>query len=58
MTLNLDQSLERLYKGEILSELAIKEVCERLKESLVYQSNITDIQAPVTVVGDLHGFAA
>eukprot|EP01122_Echinamoeba_exundans_P009909 TRINITY_DN3569_c0_g1_i1.p1 TRINITY_DN3569_c0_g1~~TRINITY_DN3569_c0_g1_i1.p1 ORF type:complete len:309 (-),score=51.06 TRINITY_DN3569_c0_g1_i1:39-965(-) len=55
MTLNLDLALEQLYRGELLSELTVKEICERLKETMIYQPNVQVVQAPVTVVGDIHG---
>ena len=58
MALNLDAALEQLFRGEILSEETVKEVCERLKESLIYQPNVLPIKAPVTVVGNVHGYAA
>lgn len=57
MSLNLDLCIEELYKGEILNELTIKELCERLKETLVYQSNVQSIELPVTIVGNIHGYA-
>lgn len=56
MALNLDAALEQLFRGEILSEETVKEVCERLKESMIYQPNVQPIKAPVTVVGNLHGY--
>lgn len=56
MALNLDAALEQLFRGEILSEETVKEVCERLKESLIYQPNVLPIKAPVTVVGNVHGY--
>jgi hypothetical protein len=56
MTLNLDLALEQLYRGELLSELTVKEICERLKETMIYQPNVQAVQAPVTIVGDIHGF--
>lgn len=58
MTLNLDLALEQLYRGELLSELTVKEICERLKETMIYQSNVQIVQAPVTIVGDIHGHVA
>ena len=56
MLFNLDAAIEQLYRGEILSEEMVKEVCERLKESLIYQPNVQPIKTPVTVVGNLHGY--
>lgn len=56
MSFNLDLAIEQLYKGEILSELTIKEICERLKETFLYQPNVLPIKAPITVVGNIHGY--
>ncbi len=54
--LNLDQCIEQLYRGEILGESMVREICERLKELMLYESNVHMIKAPVTVVGDVHGY--
>ena len=54
--LDLDKCIEVLYKGEILPESTIKQLCDKLKEILIYESNVQSIPAPVTVVGDVHGF--
>ncbi|KAL6946346.1 putative serine/threonine protein phosphatase [Hanseniaspora osmophila] len=51
----LDQCLERLYKGELLPEVVIEAVCYKLKEILVKESNVVQLNTPVTVVGDIHG---
>ncbi len=49
------QCLERALKGELLGEHEIKEICNRVRELLVYESNVVHIKAPCTVVGDVHG---
>ncbi len=56
MPLNLDQCIEQLYRGEILAEPLVREICERLKENLLFESNVHMIKSPVTVVGDVHGY--
>ncbi|KAI9313130.1 Metallo-dependent phosphatase [Dichotomocladium elegans] len=53
--LDLDACLERLYKKQLLAECVLKEICERTKELLMRESNVVNISAPVTVVGDIHG---
>ena len=55
--MDLDQHIQQLMRGELLSEAAIKGLTEKLKEQLVYQSNIEHLKAPLTVVGDLFGLA-
>jgi serine/threonine-protein phosphatase PPG1 len=55
VALDLDTCLERLYKKQLLAECVLKEICERTKELLMTESNVIQISAPVTVVGDIHG---
>lgn len=42
-------------KGELLSESTVKLLCAKVKEVLVQEDNVKPVQAPVTVVGDVHG---
>jgi serine/threonine-protein phosphatase PPG1 len=52
----LDKFIEDLIdERKLLSEEDVKNVCEKLKEILCHESNVLHIQAPVTVVGDVHG---
>lgn len=53
--MELDECLERLYKGLLLPEVTVRALCFKLKEMLVKESNVVHIQTPVTVVGDIHG---
>jgi serine/threonine-protein phosphatase PPG1 len=52
---DLDECIEQLYNRQLLAEPLVKELCERAKELLIEESNVVHIQAPVTVVGDIHG---
>ncbi|KXN72558.1 Metallo-dependent phosphatase [Conidiobolus coronatus NRRL 28638] len=52
---DLDECIEQLYSRQLLAEPLVKELCERAKELLIEESNVVHIQAPVTVVGDIHG---
>jgi len=52
---DLDKHLRSLVKGEILGEEVIKRLCEKLKEAFIQEPNVVPVQAPVTVVGNLHG---
>lgn len=55
MPFDIDECLEKSYKGELLSEVVIKLICMKLKEIFVNEPNIKIVNAPVTVVGDVHG---
>lgn len=56
MGFNLDAYLEKAYKGQLLDELSIKLICSKLKELFIEEDNIKNVQAPVTLVGDIHGY--
>lgn len=55
MAFQLDEFIEQLFQGRLLAESVIKELCERVKQVLMGESNVVHIQAPVTVIGDIHG---
>jgi serine/threonine-protein phosphatase PPG1 len=54
-SIDLDECIERLYNKELLAESVIEAICAKTKEMLMKESNVVHIQAPVTVVGDIHG---
>lgn len=56
MSFDIDSYLERSYNGELLEELVIKLICLKLKEIFINEPNVKYLKAPVTVVGDVHGF--
>lgn len=41
---------------EILSESTVKEICDKMKELLIYEPNVQSLKAPVTIVGNIHGY--
>ncbi|GAA5880609.1 hypothetical protein JCM8547_003427 [Rhodosporidiobolus lusitaniae] len=53
--LDLAASIQSLLRKTILAESVVKEVTGSCKEHLMRKSNVIQVQAPVTVVGDLHG---
>jgi len=53
--LQLDAAIETLYQCKTLSELQIKELCEKAREIFVTEGNVQPVRAPVTVCGDVHG---
>ena len=56
MSTDLDVCIETLKNGGLLTEKQIKYFCEELKQQLLPTPNVVYIQAPVTVVGDIHGY--
>ncbi|KAF9435386.1 putative serine/threonine protein phosphatase [Entomortierella beljakovae] len=56
MVLDLDACIDSLFRRQLLAESVIKEICEKTKELLMNESNVVHIKAPVTVVGDIHGY--
>ena len=55
---DLDECIERVMRLELLGEDLIRDLCERLTRVLVNESNVQHISAPVTVVGDVHGYVS
>jgi len=54
--LSLDRCLDMLWERDgVLPEATVQQLCEKLKEVLIYESNIQTVPSPVTVVGDIHG---
>mmetsp|Transcript_1068 Transcript_1068/g.1731 ORF Transcript_1068/g.1731 Transcript_1068/m.1731 type:complete len:323 (+) Transcript_1068:143-1111(+) len=51
----LDASIEQLLQCKPLPESDIKALCEKAKEILSEESNVTPVRAPVTICGDIHG---
>lgn len=54
-TMDLDAMIAQLYKKQLLAEPLVEMLCTKVKELLMTESNVVQIQAPVTVVGDIHG---
>ena len=51
----LDRQIETLMECKPLSESDVKQLCERAKEVLILESNVSVVRAPVTICGDIHG---
>lgn len=55
VNVDIDECLEMIKSGKILTERQLRIACERLKDLLYEESNVQPVSAPVTVAGDLHG---
>ena len=55
-SLNLDECIEKLKRRELLREEILEAICEQVKEVLMRESNVVHVAAPITVVGDIHGY--
>lgn len=53
--LDVDLCLEHLFRGEILHEMMVRDICQRMKEIYAKEPNVITVNAPVTIVGDIHG---
>ena len=53
--MDVDKFISRALKGELLTEVEIQLVLDRLRPVLLDESNVKNVSTPVTVVGDLHG---
>lgn len=56
MTFDVDRLISQCYEKKLLPAIVIKELCEKVKEILINESNVKQIKTPVTVVGDVHGY--
>jgi hypothetical protein len=53
--MNLDKHIEKLSNGNLLDEKELLQVINLSLDYYSYVSNIINISAPITVVGDIHG---
>jgi len=52
---DLDDWIERLSKGTVLSENEVRSLTKMAGDLLREESNVAMVEAPVTIVGDIHG---
>ncbi|KAK4223193.1 Metallo-dependent phosphatase-like protein [Podospora fimiseda] len=52
---DIDEWLEEARQCHYLPEHVMKQLCERVKEVLMEESNIQPVVTPVTICGDIHG---
>jgi serine/threonine-protein phosphatase 2A catalytic subunit len=51
----LDECIAHAQTRELLTENNIFKLCEAAKEILVLESNVREVECPVTICGDIHG---
>ena len=49
MASDLDRQIERLSRCEIITEIEVKNLCDKAREILLEESNVQEVDAPVTV---------
>jgi serine/threonine-protein phosphatase 2A catalytic subunit len=52
---DLDKQIEDLFQCKYLSELEVKNLCDKVKEILIKEENIQPVRCPITICGDIHG---
>ena len=55
MKLDVDHCIELLKERKLPDLESIKELCIRVREILSQESNVLEVPAPVTIVGDILG---
>ncbi|KAF8911274.1 Metallo-dependent phosphatase [Mucidula mucida] len=54
-TFNPDKWIEQLKDCQHLQEAEMRSLCERVRATLMEESNIQPVSSPVTICGDIHG---
>ena len=52
---DLDRQIEQLRRCDLIKESEVKQLCIKAREILSEEPNVTPIDAPVTICGDIHG---
>lgn len=53
--MKLDETIEQLRLGKHISEDSVYSLCLMAQELLMSESNVTRVDTPVTICGDIHG---
>ena len=52
---DLDRQIELLKQCECIKESEVRDLCNMARDILLEESNIQNIQSPITICGDIHG---
>mmetsp|Transcript_58375 Transcript_58375/g.123831 ORF Transcript_58375/g.123831 Transcript_58375/m.123831 type:complete len:313 (+) Transcript_58375:94-1032(+) len=52
---DLDRAIEQLKRCEYIKESEVKTLCNKARDILVEEANVEQVDAPVTICGDIHG---
>ncbi|RKP34085.1 Metallo-dependent phosphatase-like protein [Dimargaris cristalligena] len=52
---DVDEYIACLHRGQVLPPRAVRNLCDAITEILFVESNVVQVDSPVTVVGDIHG---
>lgn len=47
--------LEQAKVGQRVEEVTVRKLCDKAKEIIVKENNVTRVDSPVTICGDIHG---
>ncbi|KAL7715515.1 Serine/threonine-protein phosphatase [Entamoeba marina] len=53
--MDIDKCIDQLKNGDVLSEQDLLELCFMAKAIMAMESNVIELNTPVTVCGDIHG---
>ncbi|KAL6122562.1 hypothetical protein NUSPORA_00328 [Nucleospora cyclopteri] len=53
--MNILELSKRITEGEILKEIEIKYICDKVSEILICEPNVVCISSPICIFGDIHG---
>lgn len=49
------RAISELRACKIIPELKVREICHKARELLIEEANVVQVDAPVTICGDIHG---
>ncbi|KAG8527372.1 uncharacterized protein KY384_007524 [Bacidia gigantensis] len=52
---DLDRAISDLRACKIIPEAHVREICHKARELLIEEANVVQVDAPVTICGDIHG---